>query len=159
MKRLVIQVDECAYNVVLGMLQLCQHVEVLRDGEAVIDDTGRDVCMAQAIQTLRNDNVFMLPSDYTWILVAIDQYVIEDFEGFPSPQAFISYLRELGFDDLPHRSTLSRNYYKVEGVFPNCLFSDTDDAGEVKRRNNVVNRFLSAYNRAKRALCDSKCNK
>ena len=29
MKRLVIQVDESAYNVVLGMLQLCQHVEVL----------------------------------------------------------------------------------------------------------------------------------
>ena len=159
MKRLVIQVDESAYNVVLGMLQLCQHVEVLRDGEAMNDDSDRDVCMAQAIQTLRNDNVFVMPSDYTWILVAIDQYVIEDFDGFPSPQAFISYLRELGFDNLPHRSTISRNYYKAEGVFPNCLFSDTDDAGEVKRRNNVVNRFLAAYNKAKRALCDSKSNK
>ena len=159
MKRLVIQVDESAYNVVLGMLQLCQHVEVLRDGEAMNDDSDRDVCMAQAIQTLRNDNVFVMPSDYTWILVAIDQYVIEDFDGFPSPQAFISYLRELGFDNLPHRSTISRNYYKAEGVFPNCLFSDTDDAGEVKRRNNVVNRFLAAYNKAKRALYNSKCNK
>ena len=84
------------------------------------------------------------------------QYLVDGIDGFRSPQAFLAYLAELGIDHLPHRSTISNNYKKVDGVYPDWSFSDTEEPHEVLRRKNVARQFLAAFNKEKVALFDKK---
>ena len=109
-------------------------------------------CVAQAIAELRADKIAFRSYDFTWILVAMNEYQVEDIEGFRSPQAFVDYLRLAGVEKLPDRTTLRIN--NVDGVFPNWQFDDTEEPQEVLRRINIVKRFLSAYRRAKKTLYD-----
>lgn len=159
MKEITIQVEDSAYECVLGMLQLCQQVEVVSTGSLTNSDDQRDYCVKKAVDVLRARNAIQYPFDFTWIMAAMDQYTVGGIDGFRSPQAFLDYLKELGVERLPHRSTISNNYKKVEGVYPDWTFSDTDEAQEVLRRKNVVRQFLSAFNKAKRAEFDKMFDK
>ena len=150
MKQITINVEDSVYEHVLAVLQLCQQVEVVSTEDGFDSMEQRDYCTKRAFGVLQNNGVIKFPYDFTWIYVAMNQYVVEGIEGFNSPKAYIEYLKELGVDKLPHRSTISNNYHKVEGVFPDWSFSDTDDPREVLRRKNVVNQFLSAFRRAKK---------
>lgn len=156
MKQLIINVDDSAFECVLGMLQLCQKVEVVNTGEMLDSDEQRDSCVLRAIEVLRARNALQYPYDFTWIMVVMDQYLVDGIDGFRSPQAFLAYLAELGIDHLPHRSTISNNYKKVDGVYPDWSFSDTEKPHEVLRRKNVARQFLAAFNKEKVALFDKK---
>jgi hypothetical protein len=153
MKRIELDVQENISKTVIDMLQLCNGVEVVSvDDVEMATEEQVAACVAQAIAELRADKIAFRSYDFTWILVAINEYQVEDIEGFRSPQAFVDYLRLAGVEKLPDRTTLRIN--NVEGVFPNWQFDDTEEPQEVLRRINIVKRFLSAYRRAKKALYD-----
>lgn len=151
MTRIVLDVQEDISKTVVDMLQLCSGVEIINVGEEELASEEQvAACVAQAIAELRADKIAFRSYDFTWILVAMNQYVVEDIEGFRSPQAFVDYLRLAGVEELPFRTSLHIN--NVEGIFPDWQFVDTEEPQEVLRRINIVKRFLSAYRRAKRAL-------
>lgn len=150
MKEIIIRVDESAYECVLGMLKLCQKVEVVGEADCVVTESNNDVCVAKAIRELQANKVFRHAYDYTWIMIAFEQNVVEGMVGFKSPQAFLDYMVELGIEGLPTRVTLSNTYSKTYGDYPDWRFENTQDLHEILRRKNVVKQFLSAFNRAKK---------
>ena len=157
MIRIELDVQEDISKTVIDMLQLCNGVEVVSvDDVEMATEEQVAACVAQAIAELRADKMAFRSYDFTWILVAMNEYQVEDIEGFRSPQAFLAYLAELGIDHLPHRSTISNNYKKVDGVYPDWSFSDTEEPHEVLRRKNVARQFLAAFNKEKVALFDKK---
>lgn len=159
MKQIIVNIDDLAYEPVVGMLKLCQGVEIESEGEVVDTINERDVCMVYAINTLRENKVFRHFYDYTWIMMAINEGVLDDFDGFKSPQAFLNYLYEIGIENLPSRITLSLAYSKTLDSFPDWTFIDVTEASEVLRRKNVVKQFLSAYGTAKRRNLNKLLNK
>lgn len=159
MKQIIVNIDDLAYEPVVGMLKLCQGVEIESEGEVVDTINERDVCMVYAIKKLRNNNVFRHHYDYTWIMKALNEGVIEEYEDFESPQSFLDYLDEIGLDGLPDRSTLSRALSKAFDSYPNWTFVDAKKPSESIRRKNVVKQFLSAFGEAKRSNCTRNCTK
>ena len=159
MKQIIVNIDDLAYEPVVGMLKLCQGVEIESESEVVDTFNERDVCMVYAINTLRENKVFRHFYDYTWIMMAINDGVLDDFDGFKSPQAFLNYLYEIGIENLPSRITLSLAYSKTLDSFPDWTFIDVTEASEVLRRKNVVKQFLSAYGTAKRRNLNKLLNK
>ena len=159
MKRIIIEVEDPAYEPVVAMLKLCNGVKIVSVQECidVIDD--RDACMLYAINTLRNNKVFIHNYDYAWIMMAMNEGVIDDFKCEMSLQGFIDYLKELGFKGLPCRTSLYNAYAKTLKSFPEWKFVDVDDAGEILRRKNVVVQFMSAYGMAKRGIVNKMLNK
>lgn len=111
----------------------------------ILDDIDRRV--ATAIRTLQQSGVLRNPADFTWIMVGIGDTGMEGMGAFRSPQSFIDYLHLIGIEQLPSRSTLSAWYNKVVGTYPDWVFTDTDDRGEVLRRKNVFRQFLSIMRR------------
>ena len=159
MKQLVLEIEDSVYEQFMGMVGICQGVVVIATEDHVDVVSNRDQCMAYAIRTLRQNNVFRHYYDYTWIMMAINEGQIDDFDGFKSPQTFLNYLYELGIDKLPSRITLSLAYSKTLDSFPDWTFVDVDDASEILRRKNVVKQFLSAYGTAKRGILNRILNK
>jgi hypothetical protein len=159
MKRIIIEVEDLAYEPVVGMLELCNGVRIasVQESMDVMDD--RDACMRYAITTLRRNKVFRRHYDYSWIMQAINDGVMDDYEEFESPQTFINYLCEIGIDELPDRSTISRACSNVYDSYPNWQFMDVTKPSEILRRKNVVKQFLSAFGEAKRASCIKNCTK
>lgn len=156
MRHILIEIEDEAYEKFMGMVGLCPQIMVLDEGNIPNTEDVRDLCMKHAIEVLRARNALQYPYDFTWILVVMDQYVVDGIDGFRSPQAFLTYLGELGIDHLPHRSTISNNYKKVDGVYPDWSFTDTEEPQEVLRRKNVARQFIAAFNKAKVALFDRK---
>lgn len=159
MKRIIIEVEDSACEPVVGMLKLCNGVRIasVQESMDVMDD--RDACMRYAITTLRRNKVFRRHYDYSWIMQAINDGVMDDYEEFESPQTFINYLCEIGIDELPDRSTISRACSNVYDSYPNWQFMDVTKPSEILRRKNVVKQFLSAFGEAKRASCINNCTK
>lgn len=141
------------------MLKLCNGVRIasVQESMDVMDD--RDACMRYAITALRRNKVFRRHYDYSWIMQAINDGVMDDYEEFESPQTFINYLGEIGIDELPDRSTISRACSNVYDSYPNWQFMDVTKPSEILRRKNVVKQFLSAFGEAKRASCINNCTK
>lgn len=108
-----------------------------------------DCRMALALEVLRQNNTIRHLYDYTWIMVAIGDGVVEGLGGFRSPQSFMDYLCSLGVERIPSRTTLSTFNNNVYGCYPNWEFTDTDDPQEILRRKNVVRQLISALNRVK----------
>ena len=159
MKQILIQIEDAAYEQFMGMLALCPQVEVVGECEMVDVLNERDVCMKYALDTLYNNGVFKHLFDYTWIMMCINQGMVDDFEKFKSIEAFRDYLKALGVKRRPCRALMSRAYSWVFDKYPDWTFVDVDDPGEILRRKNVVKQFLSAYSKAKRAKVDRKVDK
>lgn len=109
-----------------------------------------DCRMALVLEVLKQNKTIRYLYDYTWIMVAINDGVIDGLGGFKSPQSFMDYLGSLGIENIPSRTTLSTSYNKVVGKYPDWEFTDTEDPQEILRRKNVVRQLISALNRAKR---------
>jgi hypothetical protein len=110
----------------------------------------------KAIDELWRDRVIKRPRDYGWIMAALDQGLVADIEPFASPSRFRGYLKILGIQPVPSKTTIASAYNNVVGDFPDWAFLDEPDGTEVLRRKNVVNRFRSAFMRAKRAKLTAK---
>lgn len=148
---------------VLGLIEQMAHhmngVEIVNVFDDAMTETETDECFRKAITELKEEHVLRKPRDYAWIMTSIEQQVISDLKAFESPQSFIDYLRRLGITHLPNRSTLSRAYNTITGKFPEWTFLDEPDLGEVLRRKTVVVRFMSAFLKYKRAICNNKCTR
>lgn len=155
MKQIIVNIDDLAYEPVVGMLKLCQGVEIVSTSEVVETRDVVDRCVAMAIKELRNDDVFKHPGDYTYILLGSNQSEIKGIDYFYTPLEFLDYLKHIGLDHLPGRNTLYDGITRTFGKFPDWTFNDAPKAGEVIRRRNVFSRFLSAYNRARLRVSDT----
>ena len=113
-----------------------------------------DWCMAQAINELIKDKVIRSSRDYAWILTAMNEQVMDDFEEYYTPISFIDYLKMLKIEKLPGKSVLYDNCALVENTFPDWDFSDCPNSSETVRRRNVAKRFLNAFMRAKRGVSE-----
>ena len=121
-------------------------VSLKESGEYEFDEINRR--MALAVKMLKQNGAMRYGYDYTWIMAAIGEGVVEGLGGFKSPQSFMDYLTSIGVEHVPSRTTLSTWYGKVLGTYPNWEFIDTQDPHEILRRKNVVRQLISALNRA-----------
>lgn len=66
--------------------------------------------------------------------------------------SFLNYLKVLGVENAPGKSTLYNNLVLIDGEYPEWEFADNPATAEVIRRRNVGKRFVNAYQTAKREL-------
>ena len=67
----------------------------------------------------------------------------DDLPSFESAQRYLDYMRdELMLDELPCESSISKMMDMARGQLFYWTFSDTKDAQETTRRNNIVKRFF-----------------
>ena len=159
MRQIVLEIVDSAYEQFMGMIALCPSVKVVCENGITDVMNDRDQCMVYAITTLRNNHVFRFGYDYTWIMMAINEGLVDDYDAFKSPQAFLDYLYEIGIEELPTRYSLSLAYSKTLNSYPEWTFIDVENASETLRRKNVVKQFLSAYGVAKRGIFNNIFNK
>ena len=110
------------------------------------DEINRRISLA--LKILNENRAIRYSYDYTWIMVAIGDGVVNGLSGFRSPKSFIEYLINLGVKSVPSRSTVSTWFGRVIGKYPDWEFTDTKDPNEIMRRKNIVRQLLSALNKA-----------
>lgn len=121
-------------------------VQERESGELALDEMNQR--MTLAFKILQQNKAMRHIYDYTWIMAAIGDGVVEGMGGFRSPQSFKDYLSSLGIERVPSRTTLSTWFGRVLGTYPDWEFTDTDDPQEIQRRKNVVRQLISILNRA-----------
>ena len=135
--------------------QLVSHLEGVEivcavDSDVSVDDLAK--CTREAFDLLLTDGAIRRPRDYAWIMMAMNQGVVDDFEPFRSHQDYIDYLKEIGLQNVPSRTTLYNAEINTLGEYPNWMFLDYPTASEALRRTNLVKQFLGAYRKSKRVL-------
>ena len=151
MKEILIRVPDDMAHLIEEWAKHIPEMELVGREEAEAIGLGdMDRHMALALEVLKQNKSIRYLYDYTWIMVAINDGVIDGLGGFKSPQSFMDYLNSLGIENIPSRTTLSTFNNKVVGRYPDWEFTDTEDPQEILRRKNVVRQLISALNRAKR---------
>ena len=159
MKQIIVNIDDLAYEPVVGMLKLCQGVEIVSTSDVVETRDVVDRCVAMAIKDLQDNHVFKRPSDFAYIMLGSNDGVIKGLDYFFSPDDFTGYLEQLGFTNLPSRSTIYNKVNDTIGKFPNWNFVGEVKPKEILRRKNIVTMFVSAYGKAKRQKLDGFLDK
>lgn len=96
----------------------------------------------EVILQLKAEEVIEHLYDYTWVMLAMND--TKGLPSFDSPQSFVTFLKNIGLDNLPSDSSIKKKNEKVLGVFPDLTFIDADKT-ESDRRVNVGKRFLNLY--------------
>ena len=124
------------------MVKLCPSVEVVDVVESALLYRGQlSQRIREAILQLRVENLLRRKFDYAWLKEAMNS--LDDMPSFESAQKFLDYLSdELGLDDLPCESSISKMMDSPRGKIFDWTFSDTTDEVEKTRRNNIVKRFF-----------------
>jgi len=117
-----------------------------------IDEANR--CAAAAIRTMRNEGVIQAPRDYVWIMTLMNQHVLADFDGYFTGLSFVKFLRAIGVEDVPSKSTVYNHADVVEGKFPQWEYRDRPDRTEAIRRTNVAKRFVTAFRKEKSSVLE-----
>ena len=147
MKQVTLRVPDDMVALIEQLAARMPEVEIVERKELSLDDDvlgDTDRRVAMAMKTLQQNSALRNPYDYTWIMVAIGDGAVKGMGAFRSPQSFMDYLRGIGVEQVPCRSTLSAWYNRVLGKYPDWEFTDTEDPLEILRRKNVVRQFLSA---------------
>lgn len=155
MKDVVLRMDDSAFETVLNFIKLCPCVEVVSEYsyEEVRKDV--DICIEKAIFELKENGVFRKPSDYTYIMQVINSKKVKDAPFFLTPDMFRLYLKEIGVQPLPGRSTIYDTIQIMDSEYPHWTFIDPKiDEVETLRRNNVARQFLSTVGRLQRGFSD-----
>ena len=143
MRQILIEIEDEAYEKFMGMVELCPQARVVDIDEAVVmDGATMAVRIREAILQLRAEHLLRRKFDYAWLKVAMD--TTPDMPSFDSAQSYLDYLSaELQLDDLPCESSISKMMDTARGRLFDWTFSDTSDAKETSRRNNIVKRFFN----------------
>ena len=145
MKEITLRVPDELAQLIEEWAEHIPEMEVVKRGHSLYhDDEDIGKKLAAAIDKLKQEGVLLHIYDYTWIMVAIAEGVIEGLGAFRSAQTFKDYLERIGVCPLPSRSTLNTFSNRVDGYYPDWVFSDVDDESECLRRKDVVNRLLEA---------------
>ena len=153
MKEITLRVPDQMVALVEKLAEHMTEVEIEKREEQPLGDDGLsdiDHRVALAMSVLQRNGALRNPYDYTWIMVAIGDGMIEGLGAFRSPQSFMDYLHGLGIKNVPSRSTLSAWYGRVFGKYPDWEFTDTTDPTEILRRKNVFRQFQSAMRQRKK---------
>lgn len=159
MKQLVLEIEDSVYEQFMGMVGICQGVNVVSTSDGVETMNIVDYCFLEAIKELRDNHVFKYRSDLAYIMIGSNDGVVKGLEYFYSPDDFSGYLLQLGIEDLPSRSTIYNKVNDTIGKFPEWEFVGKVKPKEILRRKNIVNQFLSAFSRAKRQKLDGFLDK
>ena len=149
MKELTFRVPDSMVPLLEELVKHIPEVEVVQERESgVLDLDEMNRRMAIAFNMLNENGAIRHIYDYTWIMAAIGDGVVEGMGEFRSPQSFMDYLTSLGIERVPSRTTLSTWFGRVLGTYPDWQFVDTSDPQEILRRKNVVRQLISILNRA-----------
>ena len=154
MKEIVLKIEDNAFDDFLGMIRHCPCIEVVSTSQDIDSKEIIDQCFHEALLEMRRDRVLRTRGDYTYIMLAVNDRVVDGLY-FYSPLDYLEYMSQLGIDNLPGKSIIYDTAKKVGKHYPNWSFSDKPDMNERLRRNNIVVRFVSAFNRAKRRISES----
>lgn len=150
MKEITIRVPNDMAQLLVEWVKHIPEMEIVCREESTDYGLGdMDRRMALALEVLKQNHTIRHLYDYTWIMVAIGDGVINELGGFRSPQSFMDYLSSLGVERIPSRTTLSSWFNKVVGTYPDWEFTDTNDPQIILRRKNVVRQLISALNNVK----------
>lgn len=153
MTEITLRVPDTMVALIENLAAHMPEVEIVAREEQTLDDDGLsdiDHRVALAMSVLQRNGALRNLYDYTWIMVAIGDGLIEGLGAFRSPQSFMDYLHGLGVKNVPSRTTLSTWYGRVLGKYPDWEFTDTSDPKEILRRKNVFRQFLSAMKQGKK---------
>ena len=153
-KEVVLLIEDSVYEKFMGMVSLCPQVEVVSETMGGVADIDADYCMACAIRELNQCGVLHRFYDYAYIMAALNEEVVKGVPFFYTPMDFLSYLKSLGFENIPGKTSIYDTINKIKGSFPNWTFTDHPKDIEVRRRINVVKRFLNAFGKAKRGMSE-----
>ena len=157
MKEITIRVPDDMAQLLVEWVKHIPEMEIVCREESTDYGLGdMDRRMALALEVLKQNKTIRYLYDYTWIMVAIGDGVINGLGGFRSPQSFMDYLGSLGVERIPSRTTLSTFNNYVFGAYPDWEFTDTDDPLEILRRKNVVRQLISALNKLKNQATEQK---
>ena len=155
MKTVVLRIEDSAFENFKALIRLCPSIEIAEEYSELEVRKDFDICMAEALRTLRNNKVLRKPSDYTYIMQAVNEKKIPNAPYFLTPDVFLGYLKDLGFKEVPGRSTIYDTKNGIKGEYPKWMFNDPKiDDIETLRRNNVARQFLSAFFKAQRTHSD-----
>ena len=149
MQEIMLRVPESLVPLIEEWVRHIPEIELAsleESGAYETDEINRRISLA--LKILKENRAIRYGYDYTWIMVAIGDGVVKGLNGFKSPQSFMDYLKSLGVDKVPSRTTISTWFGRVLGMYPNWEFTDTKDPNETMRRKNVVRQLLSALNKA-----------
>ena len=149
MKEITLRVPDSMVPLIEEWVKHIPEIELAsleESGVYEIDEINRR--MALALKILKENRAIRYSYDYTWIMVAIGDGVVNGLSGFRSPKSFIEYLINLGVKSVPSRSTVSTWFGRVIGKYPDWEFTDTKDPNEIMRRKNIIRQLLSALNKA-----------
>lgn len=140
--------------------ELC--IDIFEDGAAVAsspqnrttdihseDTQNSDQQIKKVIEEMKNEKIIKRSYDYAFVMRIMNE--TQGLPHFDSPNSFLTYLKSLGFDDLPSEDSLKKKSSATFGKHPSWEFTDKKgkDTTEAKRRNNVASRFLSIYRKGK----------
>lgn len=155
MKTVVLQIEDSAIENFKAFIRLCPLIEIVEEYSELEVRKSFDICMTEAVKALRQNKVLRKPSDYTYIMQVVNEKHIADAPYFYTPTMFLDYLKNLGFNNLPGRTTIYDTKNVISGEYPKWVFNDSQvNDIETLRRNNVAKQFLSAFFKAQRALSD-----
>lgn len=150
MIELTIRVPNDLAQTIGDLIKRIPEAEIVCSAEDIKVESLRDECAREAFNTLLYEGIIKSPRDFGWIMVAMNNGLIDDFTEFSSDQSFIDYLNDLKIRNVPSRTTLYNSTVLVSDLTPEMQFDDNPDAHETIRRRSVVSRFLNLYRKAKR---------
>ena len=138
------------------MEELCKQFPDMEMVSKICPDSSREAIDGWATAAFGElqQNGTLRPGYYAYIMLAANEGAIAGMPFFYSAREYIDYLKLLGVDRLPGRSTLYDALGKVGGRYPDWTFSDRPNPTEQLRRTNIVRLFQSAFGRARRAVAD-----
>lgn len=114
------------------------------DGNDKHTNMSDDERITIALTTIIGNNVIVHKYDYAMIMMILVQKYGKTFK---SPKTFIAYLVSLGIEyKLPSDDTLLDILNEARNEYPNWNWNGKD-ATEIKRRNDVAQQFIAAYNK------------
>ena len=155
MKEILLRIEDSSYDDFMALLNLCPSIEMVAEYSGEEVRKVLDICIKEAIEELRKQKTFRKFSDYTYIMKVINDKKVEDAPFFLTPDSFRAYLREIGIQNIPGRSTLYDTIQIMKGEYPHWTFNDPKiNEVETLRRNNVARQFLSVLRRILRSRSD-----
>ena len=120
----------------------------VKDERKAVTSTA-DRLIKQAIETMMDEGVIKHSYDLAFVMQLMKE--TDGLPHFDSPNSFLTYISDLGIDDLPSEDSIQKKLSATFGKYPAWRFTDQKgkDATEAKRRNNVASRFLSLYRKGK----------
>lgn len=116
--------------------------------EEVSDIEGSEkslACVKSAIGSAVQDAHFRGGKDWGLVRFALQNVNYR----FDSTEKFAQMMKEMGFKNLPFRTTIERGFNPVCGSLSDLYFTDTSDTTECIRRTNLIKLIVGFYNKNK----------